>query len=464
MSYEINLIEGERGKVHVTSDDARTKNALMFGKKRMVFNMDNAFEAAMLDSNTVRITSGVFYDNGMFIRIDRERYVEVTIENGLAGTYRNDLICIRYERNIQTQLESASIVVKKGEASETAAADPDYTVGDVLDLEVHLDEFPLYRVALDGITPTLEPLFTVEDIMDNISIYNELVEHMQDLDNPHQITSVEHSKSTNKLKTPVKINGVEFDGTRDVTLPKVEADDALSGTSTNAVQNKVLTEALYAKMSTASIYDATDFNTVKSIGVHHIYNAECINAPTECSYGMLIVSCNAFLQQTFFPGGTQNSKDQRVYTRFYDVRYETWSGWDKLGLNTIQSSAIATKGLYALDAVEKNASVKDTLAYDMTWKSTTSWSVAYTNAKNEVLISITGEFTEASGVTQEMAGTILIPKADITDVSRIYTNGYHYSNLSYCLIQASVSSTAATNVDIYRNEINITKSKVFYYR
>ena len=180
MGYEINLIEGERGKLHVTSDDARTKNALMFGTGRKVFNMDHAFEATMPDSNTVRITSGVFYDNGMFIRIDRDRYVEVSVDNGLPGTYRNDLICIRYERNIQTQLESAGIVVKKGEASETKAVDPAYSVGDVLDLEVHLDEFPLYRVALDGITPKLEPMFSVEDVMSNIVIYEGLKEHIAD--------------------------------------------------------------------------------------------------------------------------------------------------------------------------------------------------------------------------------------------------------------------------------------------
>ncbi|MBQ7067056.1 MAG: hypothetical protein IJN92_09595 [Lachnospiraceae bacterium] len=188
MSYEINLIEGERGKIHVTSDDARTENALMFGVGRKVLNIDDSFEATLKDSNTVRIASGVFYDNGMFIRIDRDKYVEVNVENGLPGVFRNDLICIRYERNIQTQLESASIVVKKGVASETEAVDPEYTEGDVLDLEVHLDEFPLYRVSLDGVTPTLEPMFLVEDEISNIAIYESLIKHMQ-ADNPHEVTA-----------------------------------------------------------------------------------------------------------------------------------------------------------------------------------------------------------------------------------------------------------------------------------
>ena len=231
MSYEINLIEGERGKLHVTSDDARTKNALMFGTGRKVFNMDHAFEATMPDSNTVRITSGVFYDNGMFIRIDRDRYVEVPVDNGLPGTYRNDLVCIRYERNIQTQLESAGIVVKKGEASETKAVDPAYSVGDVLDLEVHLDEFPLYRVALDGITPKLEPMFAVEDVMSNIVIYEELKEHLAD-DTP----GYKHIPSGGSDGQILKWSS---DGTAKWS-DNILIDSEINNTSTNPVQNKVV--------------------------------------------------------------------------------------------------------------------------------------------------------------------------------------------------------------------------------
>lgn len=189
MSQEINLIEGERGKLHVTSDDARTENALIFGTGRKVLNLDNAFEATLEGNNTVRITSGVLYNNGMFIRIDRDSYVEVTIENGLAGTYRNDLICIAYSRNIQTQLESATVVVKKGVTAESRAdlKTPTCTQGDVLDLEVHTDEFPLYLVQMDGIHPVLNPLFTVEDTISNIQLHEDLLEHVHDTDNPHQL-------------------------------------------------------------------------------------------------------------------------------------------------------------------------------------------------------------------------------------------------------------------------------------
>ena len=408
MSYEINLIEGERGKLHVTSDDARTKNALMFGTGRKVFNMDHAFEATMPDSNTVRITSGVFYDNGMFIRIDRDRYVEVPVDNGLPGTYRNDLICIRYERNIQTQLESASIVVKKGEASEIKAVDPAYSVGDVLDLEVHLDEFPLYRVALDGISPKLEPMFIVEDVMSNISLYEDIISHMQDFDNPHQITSVNHAVTADKLTTAVKINGVAFDGTEDVVFPKVESDAELSSTSTNAVQNKVITAALGGKMPVTRLVVTTlDFNDLVETGIYLIHSTVCDNAPNAYGYGMLIVigrEVTGEEQQYFFPN---NYGDSMVYTR-YNYRGNSWVSWNILGLSTSQSTAITTAGTYALDAIQNNASVSGTLA-NRTKKLEDTIGKTYTGTKTGVT-GAGGEWKILTLVSSIPAGTYLVTR------------------------------------------------------
>lgn len=269
MSYEINLIEGERGKLHVTSDDARTKNALMFGTGRKVFNMDHAFEATMPDSNTVRVTSGVFYDNGMFIRIDRDRYVEVPVDNGLPGTYRNDLVCIRYERNIQTQLESAGIVVKKGEASETKAVDPAYSVGDVLDLEVHLDEFPLYRVALDGITPKLEPMFAVEDVMSNIVIYEELKEHLAD-DTP----GYKHIPSGGSDGQILKWSS---DGTAKWS-DNILIDSEINNTSTNPVQNKVVkAEFDKVKSDLSGKANSSHTHTKSEVGLGNVDNTADAN-------------------------------------------------------------------------------------------------------------------------------------------------------------------------------------------
>lgn len=269
MSYEINLIEGERGKLHVTSDDARTKNALMFGTGRKVFNMDHAFEATMPDSNTVRVTSGVFYDNGMFIRIDRDRYVEVPIDNGLPGTYRNDLVCIRYERNIQTQLESAGIVVKKGEASETKAVDPAYSVGDVLDLEVHLDEFPLYRVAFDGITPKLEPMFAVEDVMSNIVIYEELKEHLAD-DTP----GYKHIPSGGSDGQILKWSS---DGTAKWS-DNILIDSEINNTSTNPVQNKVVkAEFDKVKSDLSGKANSSHTHTKSEVGLGNVDNTADAN-------------------------------------------------------------------------------------------------------------------------------------------------------------------------------------------
>lgn len=418
MSYEINLIEGERGKLHVTSDDIRTEHALMFGTGRKVLNMDDSFEASMTDSNAVRITSGVLYNNGMFIRIDRDRYVELTIDNGLPGTYRHDLICIRYERDIQTQLESASIVVKKGEASETKAEDPKYTVGDVLDLEVHLDEFPLYRVALDGMTAKLEPLFVVEDVISNTELYNDLMEHLEDTNNPagnkhipeggssgqilrwsadgkavwgnekHPTTS----KSTDSTSTASPSAGSTFTAvdsvtrdnnghvtkvnTKTVTLPKtaVVVDDQLSDTSENPVQNKVINaEINKLKQGTyfAYCYTASD-EEIKEIRV-----AETIDYPkkntiyayfvygnTAKTLGIKVIDGdgNGWVDYCTSPGIIPSGSIARLeYNTYNDV----WAIAEVYAGTITNSSAINTTGLYALDAIEKNASIQGTMANEI---------------------------------------------------------------------------------------------------
>lgn len=445
MSYEINLIEGERGKLHVTSDDARTKNALMFGTGRKVFNMDHAFEATMPDSNTVRVTSGVFYDNGMFIRIDRDRYVEVPVDNGLPGTYRNDLVCIRYERNIQTQLESAGIVVKKGEASETKAVDPAYSVGDVLDLEVHLDEFPLYRVALDGITPKLEPMFAVEDIMSNISLYEEIISHIQDFDNPHQITSVNHAVMADKLAKAVKINGVEFDGTEDVVFPKVESDAALSTTSTNAVQNKVVAAALDGKMPVYSHNGGTfDADDLTSPAIHLI-NSGGTNLPASCSGGVLLVDGSSQTTQYFFP---LYNGDNRIHTR-YKYHGTKWTDWEILGLSTSQSTAITTAGTYALDAVQNNASVRGTLANRIKAVEDT---VGKVYSKTETVYG-SGAWKMSGGLTVP-AGTYIITRKGTNINGAGVSLGCGYNALSFVTTPADASTGIYTDIVTYTDSSN----------
>ena len=93
-------------------------------------------------------------------RIKENDYNEVTIDNGTPGQKRNDLIVARYLKNTETGIESITLEVVKGTPG-AAAIDPEIIQED-LKVGGTQRDYPLYRVALDGISLTnLTTLFNV---------------------------------------------------------------------------------------------------------------------------------------------------------------------------------------------------------------------------------------------------------------------------------------------------------------
>lgn len=158
------LITGYAGKEHITSADQGAYNAGTIGGGKYVLETGRMFEYEQINSNLIKIHAGDLVNQGRHIRIDVNDYVECTIDNGLQGLKRNDLIVMRYSKNKDTDIESAEVVVLKGTSGETAA-DPDYLTGDILNGDAE-DDFLLYRVKLDGIeVESIEPLFdTMEPV------------------------------------------------------------------------------------------------------------------------------------------------------------------------------------------------------------------------------------------------------------------------------------------------------------
>ena len=100
-------------------------------------------------------------NQGTQMGVELTDYVDVTIENGISGSNRNDLIVMRYERNADTSIEKASLVAIKG-TSGSVGEDPEYNTGNILDGGDLIDDMPLFRVKIESLTITaVEPLFTV---------------------------------------------------------------------------------------------------------------------------------------------------------------------------------------------------------------------------------------------------------------------------------------------------------------
>lgn len=174
----VNIVTGLTGKSHVTSAQDGRKNAFAFGSGRYVFDSGSKFAYELVSNNLIKILDGDLIDQGRHICTDQNDYTELTIDNGISGNNRKDLIVMRYQKNADTSIESASLVVIKGTSTSGVASDPDYTEGDILSGDL-VDDFPLYRVNLTGLSITsvdqlfeILPVGGIHGILSQISALN----------------------------------------------------------------------------------------------------------------------------------------------------------------------------------------------------------------------------------------------------------------------------------------------------
>lgn len=147
----LHLVTGYAGQEHVTATDHGAFNAALIGTGQFVLDKGNVFEAQVISNNQIRILDGELMMQGRFVRLNPDTYVDLTIENGAQGVKRNDLIVARYAKNTSTGVEAVDLVVIKGNAVESNPVDPAFTEGDITNGEALLNEFPLWRIPLDGL-------------------------------------------------------------------------------------------------------------------------------------------------------------------------------------------------------------------------------------------------------------------------------------------------------------------------
>lgn len=157
----MHLVTGYAGQAHITAADQGSLNAALVGEASYVLNRGSKLAATVVTNNSITIADGDIMMQGRHARIEEGETVELTIENGSQGNYRNDLIVARYTKNASTGVEDVNLVVIKGTPAESDPADPEYTSGNIINGNVLTADMPLYRVPLNGLTvQTLVPLFS----------------------------------------------------------------------------------------------------------------------------------------------------------------------------------------------------------------------------------------------------------------------------------------------------------------
>ena len=157
----LHLVTGYKGAAHITSADQGAFNAGCVGLDEYVLTNGKRFEALAVSSNTIRIYDGSLCMQGRHVNLDAGTYIDVSIANGTQSMNRNDLIVLRYTKNIASGAESVAFTVIQGTAGVGTAVDPLYTQGDILSGE-RTHDMPLYRVKLSGLNiEAIEPMFRV---------------------------------------------------------------------------------------------------------------------------------------------------------------------------------------------------------------------------------------------------------------------------------------------------------------
>lgn len=156
----LKIVTGKTDEAHVTSDDDAALNTGIFGTTSVVFAVGEELSAEIVSANSIKIKDGDFSFQGKIGRILPSTYETVSIANGMVGYKRNDIISIKYQKT-ENGIESMSIFVSPGTASEETPQDPSIPIGNIRngDTTAH---FPLYRVKISDLgIESLEKLFNI---------------------------------------------------------------------------------------------------------------------------------------------------------------------------------------------------------------------------------------------------------------------------------------------------------------
>lgn len=138
-----------QGKDHITAPQIGRLIAGVAGSVRGILQTQNQIKAAMQTANRVRIDTGdVLFDARM---VTNEEPFELNVANGRAGYKRNDLVVLKYSKQVGGVEKFTCEVIQGTPTNQGNPTDPTYVKGDILSGSTTAC-MPLYRLPIDGIT------------------------------------------------------------------------------------------------------------------------------------------------------------------------------------------------------------------------------------------------------------------------------------------------------------------------
>ena len=281
-------------------------------------------------------------------------------------------------------------LLKKPDAEDFYSVQTGNNNLDIIDAELYKTQNPDYEASEE-----LEVLTTGESIFNAFGkiakSISSLIRHMADENNPHGVTKSQvglsnvpnvatndqaptytSASSLSDLTSGEKISvafgkiakaissfisHISTTATTSVS-GHVKVDSELSSASTNPVQNKAIAAEL-ANYAKTTLVSSGDFNDIVTPGFYTMKSASANKPASGSYYGLVVLKSDSgnYVEQIAF-----KESSHELYVRY--LSGSTWSDWKKVltEKNISQSTAVTATGTYALDAVEKNASVEGTLA------------------------------------------------------------------------------------------------------
>ena len=258
----MDIITGYLGEPHVTAEQDRDVNIGVVGDGSYVMPTGQRLAAEVQTNNEVRIRDGVLIHQGCAASIKKNTYDTVTITNGSQGMKRIDLIVARYQRNVETGVESLGLVALQGTPVESDPAVPVHTEGDIQAGDAVAD-MPLYEVEKDGLNITrVTKVFEEVEYLSSLNGKMELSEYNVDNLNIYEENGIVHvngmvaiNAATGNIQLPYANAGI-----RDVHAPVIGVFQDMSIAGYGYLNLGRNTNAAYIGMNTAVTYAIMSFS------------------------------------------------------------------------------------------------------------------------------------------------------------------------------------------------------------
>lgn len=138
---------------HINAEDDAMIYRMLLGGTSCIGSGDDQLACAKVDNNTVRLSPGVFSNQGYMVCVPGGETADLTVTSGTSGMYRRDYVVAEFVRGGGATADAHVFKVISGTpaASAGAAAYPSLTQND-LTAGGSTRQEPLYGLLIEGTT------------------------------------------------------------------------------------------------------------------------------------------------------------------------------------------------------------------------------------------------------------------------------------------------------------------------